>query len=326
MTGHTTMVALAREYLGFRRKMGFVVGAKGEELLRFARYADQNGHRGPITTELAVQWATHNRGSDPSRHAKRLDNVRQFARYRALFDPRNEVPPEGLLGPSYRRKPPYIYTDEEIEVLLEAASGLIPANGLRPHTYVTLFGLLACTGLRISEALRLTRSEVDLDKGVLTVVKTKFRKSRLVPVHPSTVDALSRYVEHRDSYHPLTRSRSFFLDGQGTPLKYDAVLTTFRRLRDRLGWTRSGGRSPRIHDMRHGFAVRRLLAWYEEGVEVDRKVAALSTYMGHANVKDTYWYFTAVPELLAVAGSRFERFTREVNLRGDRGKHGGGMP
>ena len=309
MTEHTTMVTLAREYLGFRRKMGFALQAKGEELLRFARYADKCGHQGPITTELAVQWALLPPGADPSSRVRRLGTVRQFSKYRALFDPRNEVPPEGLLGPSYRRKPPYIYTDEEIGVLLKAASNLIPTNGLRPHTYVTLFGLLACTGLRISEALGLTRDNVDLGEGVLTIANTKFHKSRLVPVHPSTVEALSHYAELRDRYHPLNKSKAFFLDERGMSLKYEAVLKTFKRLRDRLGWTHSSGRSPRIHDVRHSFVAHRLLAWYEEeGVEVDRKVAALSTYLGHANVKDTYWYFTAVPALLAVAGSRFERF------------------
>jgi integrase len=249
--------------------------------------------------------------------------VRQFSKYRSLFDPRNEVPPEGLLGPSCRRKPPYIYTDEEIGVLLEAASNLIPANGLRPHTYVTLFGLLACTGLRISEALGLTRDKVDLGEGVLTIVNTKFHKSRLVPVHPSTVEALSQYAELRDSYHPLTKSKAFFLDEKGVSLKYGAVLKTFERLRDRLGWTHSSGRSPRIHDVRHSFVVRRLLAWYEAGVEVDRKVADLSTYLGHANVKDTYWYFTAVPALLAVAGSRFELFAKKANSQRGSKKHGG---
>jgi integrase len=305
------MVTLAMEYLDHRRSLGFITQSQGEALLRFARYADESGHEGPVTTELAVRWATLNREIPPSSHERRLGIVRQFARYRAVFDDRNEVPPEGLCGPSYRRKPPYVYTEEEIRVLLKAASALSSTNGLRPHTYVTLFGLLACTGLRISEALGLTRDEVDLGKGVLTVVNTKFRKSRLVPVHPTTRAALARYAEHRDRRHPLAGSKAFFLDERGRSLNDSTVRKTFERLRDRLGWKRGDGRSPRIHDMRHYFAVRRLRAWYDEGLDAERKVAVLSTYMGHAKVSDTYWYLSAVPELLEVAACRFERFGRE---------------
>lgn len=317
MKEHKTMVTLAREYLAYRQNLGYVSG--GKELLRFARYADQVCHEGPLTTELAVRWATLSRGGNSGGQARRLGTVRQFAQYRSLFDERTEVPPDGLLGSPDKRKPPHIYTDEEIEILLEAAYSLPPRDGLRPHTYTILFGLLVCTGLRISEALSLTRDDVDLDQGVLTVRNTKFGKSRLVPLHPTATAALVRYAQRRDQLLPLSQSRAFFLDSQGLPIKDDAVRKTFQRLRTKLGWTNGAGRRPRIHDLRHSFAVRRLLAWYEEGSEVDQKVAALSTYMGHVKVNNTYWYFSAVPELMAVAASRFERFARKSRPCAGRG-------
>jgi integrase len=185
------MVKLVEDYLACRRKLGFALKIEGQELLRFAKFADQIDHRGPITTELAIRWAKLPKKADPIYWARRLDIVRRFAKHRALFDLCTEIPPEGILGPSYRRMPPYIYSNEEIADLILAASKLGPAKGLRPHTYVTLFGLLASTGLRISEALRLTRNDVDWKVGVLMVKASKFKKSRLVPLHHTTTEALA---------------------------------------------------------------------------------------------------------------------------------------
>jgi integrase len=312
MAAHKDMAVLVEKYIDFRRKLDFDPRNERNALLGLVRYAGRTGHQGPITVELAVQWATLPRGVDFNCHVRRFGIARRFARYWAMHDPRVEVPPEGLLGASvYRRPTPYIYSKEEISLLLRAAAGLYPHCGLRPNTYVTLFGLLACTGLRISEALRLTRKDVDMAGGVLTVVDSKFHKSRLVPIHSSTVMALSFYAEHRDCYHPSTQSKTFFLDERGSPLKQSSVLKTFERMRERLGWKRSEGHSPKIHSLRHTFAVRRLLAWYKQGVDLERKMAALSTYMGHANVRDTYWYLSAVPELLDIVGHRFERFVNQ---------------
>jgi integrase len=169
-----------------------------------------------------------------------------------------------------------------------------------------LFGLLASTGMRVSEALRLMRKDVDLDGGVVTVVETKFHKSRLVPLHPTTTRALRRYARFRDGYHRQPSSTAFFLSEKGTSLKYLKLLMTFSALRRELGWMRSRGQRPRIHDLRHTFVVRRLIAWHRRGVDLHGRVAALSTYLGHVRVTDTYWYLTAVPELLAIAGRRYE--------------------
>ena len=315
MTRPPTIVALAEEYLALRRKLGFAMRIEGAELIRFARFADQLGHRGPITIELAVRWAKLPSDASPLYWARRLDVVRRFAHYRLSFDPRTEVPAPGMLGPSYRRTPPYIYSEDQIVALLQAASRLGPVGGLRPRTYVALFGLLASTGLRISEAVKLTRTDVDLDAGVLTVSETKFHKARLVPLHPSTTGQLRRYAKHRERYHPRVSSNAFFLTERRTPLKDWRVRMTFASLRAHLGWAAHSGRLPRIHDLRHTFAVARLLRWYQEGADVDHKIAALSTYLGHVKVTDTYWYVTAVPQLLAAISTRYERFARGEGAR-----------
>jgi integrase len=308
-----TMVHLVEEYLSYRHKLGFQVKIEGQELLRFAHFADQANHHSPLTADLAIRWAALPQKSDSIYRARRLDIVRRFAKYRALFDPATEILPEKIFGPSYRRSPPHIYSDKEIADLLLAASNLGSPNGLRRHTYRTLFGLLVCTGLRISEALKLKREDVDLNGAILNIKATKFKKTRLVPLHESAVKALRDYSQRRDRYHPCPKSNAFFLTEKGTPLKYWRTLMTFLSLSNQLGWRRPGQqRPPKIHDMRHSFAVKRLLLWYQEGANVDQKIAYLSTYLGHAKVTDTYWYFSAVPELLSVVARRFEHFAKET--------------
>lgn len=314
MKSRQSIVEQVQEYLKFRRSCGYQLEAPGKELMLFARYAALVGHKGPLTTELAVRWAKLPQDANPRYWATRYDIVRRFAEYRFLFDPATEIPPKGLLGPSKRRLSPHIYSDGEIAAFLQAASQLAPTDGLHPHTYVTLFGLLVSTGLRISEALNLSRQDAGLETGVLTIKETKFRKSRLVPVHPSTLQALRRYSKFRDSYHPGSRSKMFFLAEKGTPLNYRGVLYVFIKLRRELGW-RGADRKPRIHDFRHTFAVRRLLKWYEEGANLDQKILALSTYLGHAQVTDTYWYLSAVPELLAIVSEKFENFATKERRR-----------
>jgi integrase len=309
MNAAPSMSRLAREYLDYRRQLGFDLQSVGRLLLQFASYAEQIKHQGPITTELAVRWAKLPEKASASYLANRLNAVRCFARYRAIFDPETEIPPSKLLGAALRRTTPYIFAPAEIKALLHEAGRLPPADGLRPHTYVTLFALLACTGLRHREALRLTRSDVDYEQRLLHVRNTKFRKSRLVPLHPSTIQALVRYAGLRDQHHPIARSDAFFVSMRGTALGQSTVDAVFAKLRDRLTWTGCPARRlPRIHDLRHTFACRSLLRWYEERVDVDHAIAALSTYLGHADVNHTYWYITGVPELLELAGTRFEHF------------------
>ena len=307
---------LVDEYLTARRGLGFGLETDEWFLRDFASHAERIGHSGPVTIELAVQWARSSRSSNPAQPARRLAVVRQFARYRALFDPATEVPPVGLLGRIPRRSTPHIYTEAEMAALLQQARCLLPRHGLRPATYVAYFALLASTGLRLSEACRLTTDDADLVNGILTIRETKFRKSRLVPLHPTTTQALRRYADRRDACLAAPRSEYFFRTEHSPRLTRTAVETTFRRIRRRLDWTGQGRtRQPRIHDLRHTFVVRRLLRWYLEGADVDRKILALSTYLGHARVADTYWYCTAVPELLASTGQRFERFAHRASER-----------
>jgi integrase len=302
-----TMADLVQEYLSHRRGLGFALEIDGRLLVSFARFADASGHEGPLTVDLAVRWATQPTARPRLFTSRRLDVLRPFARYRAVFDPQTEVPPGGLLGPSRRRPVHHIYTAAEIATMVAAAADLPPAKGIRAATHSTLLGLLAACGLRVSEALHLACADTDLEAGVLTIRATKFRKTRMVPLHTTTIDALRAYADQRDRALPRRAATTFFVSPKGTTLRYGSVRTAFRRLRARLGWDGLVPR-PRIHDLRHTFACRRLEQWCAAGVDLGPRVAALATYLGHAKVSDTYWYLTGTPELLALAAKRFEAF------------------
>jgi integrase len=309
-----TMVKLAQEYLAYRRSLGVELRSAGSVLLQFARYADRSGHRGPVTAQLAIRWAGLPRHASRVHLARRLDIVRCFAKHRAIFDCATQIPPNNVFGPAYRRVTPYIYRSAELSALLAAARNLPPRGSLRPHTYATLFGLLACTGLRLREALRLTRADVDWDNGMLTVRQSKFRKSRLVPLHPTATQALRAYARLRDRHYPAANSDALFLSVRGTRLAHSTAEAAFLQLRRQQSWRPQPGRPlPRIHDLRHAFACRRLVLWQEQGADVEHHLLALSTYLGHASLRDTYWYLTAVPDLMQSAGSRFEHFSEAIS-------------
>ena len=225
-------------------------------------------------------------------------------------EPGTEVPARGLLGPAHARRPAFLYTEAEIAALIEAARSLVPADGRRPLTYATLIGLMACTGLRIGEVLALGTGDVDLDVGVLTVRQTKFHKSRLIPLHTTAVGPLRDYATTRENRCREMAVTTFFASEAGRPLPYSTVRHTFHQLLRRAmpGATPIDRVRPRLHDLRHTFACRRLLSWYHEGTQIERAIDQLSAYLGHAKVTDTYWYLTGVPELLALAGGRFEQF------------------
>jgi integrase len=305
-----TFADQVEEYIVLRRGLGCRLDGQAKILLDFGEFLDRVGHRGPITTEVALRWAEAPQSKDPDQTARRVGTIRGFLRHRAGFDSATQVPPTRLLGCGIRRKPPHIFSQTEVESLIYACRRLRPRGGLRPHTYVTLFSLLLATGLRISEALNLQDHDADLKAGVLTVRDGKFGKSRLVPLHATALVPLRQYVGRRDSLAPM--SGMFFRTEDHAGLQYAAVRYTFLRLRKRLGWTAvKRARLPRIQDMRHTFAVRCLLRWYREGTSIDRKIAHLATYLGHTEVRDTYWYLTAVPELSALAAERFERFAHQ---------------
>lgn len=313
MKTHRFMEKRANEYLDMRRSLGFAIKIEGEELLRFARYADKLVSMEHLTTELAVNWAKSTRNLNSIYPARRLDLVRRFAKYLFQFDPETEIPPKGLLGPTHRRPSPYIYSDNEISLLLKAASKLGPHGGLRPKTFFTLFGLLVSTGIRITEALSLDIQDVNFEKKILHIKKSKFKKSRIVPFHPSVADHLKGYDSFRKSYHPNPLSNAFFLTERNTRQKYHKTLMTFISIRKQLKLEviRGNQKYPRIHDLRHTFAVNRIRHWYDEGVDVNKKLPALTTYLGHVKISDTYWYLSAVPELLARASRRFEQYTQK---------------
>lgn len=306
MTRTSSMSEKVERYLQLRRSLGYQLRIEGSQLQKFAAFADAIGHRGPLTIDLCLRWARLPVGGDPLYWARRLELLACFARHLASIEPGTEIPSRRLLGPAHRRTTPYVYSDAEVAALLQAAHCLVPRDGLRPRTYVTLMGLLACTGLRISEALRLKRSDVDLDQRILKIRETKFGKSRLVPLHPTAVVALRKYTAARGRLVEGQQCDRFFVSGRGQPLPYSTVRTAFRKLCERLHFDGAGRRRPRLHDFRHAFACRRIERWYDAGIDVDQAVPALSVYLGHAKVSDTYWYLTATPELLARAASRFE--------------------
>lgn len=309
MSRQPTMVQQVRTYLEYRRSLGFGLKSSSREVLQFARFVDESGHQGPLTTKLILQWVHLPKAASRSHTANRLSTARGFARYLAARDGRTEVPDWRLLPKTYRHRP-HLYSERQLQQLLVAAGRMSPTYRLRPLTYRTLLGLLSATGLRISEALNLTCAQVDLERGVLRIEQTKFKKSRLVPLHPTATRALRRYARARDARWRPDRYHAFFVGRSGLALPRRTVHCAFRKLCNGLGWRRGTGEwpRPRIHDLRHSFACRRLLFWYRGGEDVHHRLAALSTYLGHGKVTDTYWYLTGTPELLAIAASRFEHF------------------
>jgi integrase/recombinase XerD len=295
-------------YLALRRGLGSELRQPGALLHRFVEFLD--GERATVvTTELALRWAKAPANATPATWAQRLADVRRFATWLSATDPRTEIPPPGLLPDRYRRRPPYIYSDKEVERIVREAARLPSPSGMRAHTYATLFGLLAATGLRLGEALALDRDDVDLGAGVLAIRRAKFGKSRFVPIHDSVSRALRRYVRHRDLCLPRPSSPAFLLSDGGTRVTQCSARYNFALVSRAVGLRPQGprhhhGRGPRLHDMRHRLAAKTLVHWYREGRDVERELPKLSTYLGHVHVADTYWYIEAVPELLRLATER----------------------
>lgn len=289
------------DYLATRRAMGYKLRHADRRLLEFVQSVLAQGSSS-ITTKLALQWATQPLGASPNWFASRLGLIRQFALYAQAFDPRTEVPPHHLICHVSRRPTPYIYSQQDIQRLLAAARG--QRDRLSACTDMTLLGLLAVTGMRVGEAIRLDRRDLDPNRAVLLVRETKFGKSRELPLHRSTVQALGRYARTRDRLLPLQYSSRLFLSRSGKPLIYSNVHRRFHRLIDRAGLATASPRRPRIHDLRHTYAAQTLIGWYRSGVQVQSRLPLLSTYLGHLNPTMTYWYLTAVPELLLLVSER----------------------
>jgi integrase len=299
----TTLDQVLDDYLGLYRSLGRKYVDHGIQLPQFVAYLQAAGAT-TVTTELAVAWASQPSGATPVWWARRLSMVRGFARYLKALDPDTEIPPRELLPFRASRVDPYLYSDADIAALMAAAQTLRPP--LRAATYETLIGLIAATGMRSGEAVRLDRDDIDWQEGVITIWRSKFGKSRALPVHPSTLAALGRYAGFRDQSIPRPEALTFFISTVGTRLNNEDD-KTFRHLVRRVGLTSPSGRAPRLHDLRHRFAVDTLINWYRAGVDVEAHMPLLSTYMGHANPQGTFWYLSAVPELLFLAAQRLER-------------------
>ena len=276
------------EYLTIRRILGFKLRDEGSVLPQFLNFIEDKG-ASFITTDMALQWATQPKNVLPAHWARRLSMVRIFARFCSAMDLRTQIPPKGLLPFRYHRKPPYIYSDIEISRLLKAASRLRSENGLRAATYATVFGLIAATGMRISEPIALDREDVNLTRGILTIRRTKFGKSRLIPVHSSTIDKLIKYNKLKSHIFPRPNSSSFFLSERGIRLTHWSARHTFIKLSREIALREQcDSHGPRLHDLRHTFAVKTLIKWYRSGVDVERHLPELAAYLGHKHVNDTY--------------------------------------
>jgi integrase/recombinase XerD len=297
------MSALARhldDYLRLRRMLGHKLDDAARQLPWFVEYLDATGND-YVTTAAALAWALDREwpaGSTVPGH--RMTAVRGFARYLAGIDPRTEVPPPGLVRIPRTWRRPFIYTDDDVLALMEAARRSI-REPLRAATYDTLLGLLAATGLRIGEALRLDRDDIDVANAMLVVRRSKFGKSRQVPLQPSALEALERYQRRRRQLYPHPKTDAVFVSLRGTRVIYECVWPTFRRLCDYARIGAGAAVTPTLHDFRHSFAVRTLLDWYRAGIDVQSRLAWLSTYLGHGEPRYTYSYLSAAPELLAHA-------------------------
>jgi integrase len=294
------------DYIELRRSLGFKLRDMADDLRNFATFLESKA--APyVTTELAMEWAMQPADHQPSDWAQRLSFVRVFARHWHATDPRTEIPPAGLLPFRPQRARPYLYSEPEIQQLLTAALNLPPRQGLRPWTYHCLFGLLAVSGLRISEALKLEQADADLREGILTIRQTKFGKTRLVPLHPSTREAMGDYAQRRNRLLRNVSSACFFLNDHGRRLDGSAVRRTFYDLSRQIGLRGpEDHKGPRLHDFRHRFAVRTLVQWYRSNEDIERRLPVLSTFLGHGHVADTYWYLSVEPELMGFATRRLE--------------------
>ena len=293
-------------YLSMRRALGYKL-ARAEKLLDlFLAWLEDRGEE-TITTELAVRWATLPPATESNWHAQRLSVVRGFAAHLHALDPAHEVPASDLLPQRPRRAVPYLYTDADVLALMNATSVIPTAH--RAATMRTLIGLLAVTGMRIGEAIRLDLADIDQVRGLLRIRDTKFGKSRDLAVDQTTIRALREYLRRRDRPVPIESTAAVLTSAAGTRLLYCNVHLAFKRIVAHAGLRPcSSACRPRAHDLRHTFAVNTLLDAYRAGADIPARLALLCTYLGHVNPGSTYWYLQAAPELLAVAAEHLERF------------------
>jgi integrase len=294
------------DYLAVRRALGYKLARAEKLLAQFLTYLEDLGET-HLRTETALAWATRPTGADPAWWAMRLGIVRGFAAHVRTIDPTTDIPSADLLRARARRATPYVYTDDEVAAVIRAAAALRTSH--RVATYRTLIGLLAVTGMRVGEAIALDRDDFDVGQGLLVVRRGKFGKSRELPLHPSTVTALTQYLHREDRPHSAVHTPALFVSTAGTRLIFCNVQQTFHTLVRRAGLRpHSAACRPRLHDLRHRFAVCTMLDAYRQGQAVEARLPLLSTYLGHVDPKHTYWYLSATPELLQLAGERLQHY------------------
>jgi integrase/recombinase XerD len=302
------MIALrqiATGYLAMRRSLGYQMKGQGRLLMDYISHLEDTGQT-TVTVANAVRWAILPPGTSPIWWSRRLSVVRCFARHLSAFDPCCQVPPADLLPVRNSRVTPYIYSADEIGALVHAAGTL--ARPLHAASCQAVISLLAASGMRIGEVIKLARNDVDLGAGVLTIVNGKYGASRHVPLHPSTVAMLRRYAGRRDRLCPAPAADRFFVTSAGTPLSAALLEQSFARLLVQAQIsTPPGQRRPRIHDLRHTFTVATLRDWYRDGIDVQAHLPVLSAMLGHLAPAATYWYLTATPDLLELAAQRLHK-------------------
>ena len=297
------------EYIAYKKGLGYQIKIESQELRRFAKYTIDIGYKGSLTIDVAFRWATLDPGYSRWYMARRMETVKTFSAYACVFDSQAQMIPKGMFGKCHGRTVPYIYSEQEIRILMKAAENLYSPDKLRGRVIPVGIGLLWSTGMRPNEACDLMNDDVDLKRGSITIRETKFRKSRILPIHETTVAQLKSYVQFRDETRKDFSEPYFLITTGGQRLALQNFQYAMKRLRYSLlqenqSWTR---RPPRLYDFRHSFACRTILGWLKEGVDVDSKMIYLSTYLGHVKIADTYWYLTGIPEIMEVVSENFEK-------------------
>lgn len=298
-------------YIKHREIMGYVDANTKNSLLDFADYSHKKGQDKFITIEIALEWVVTSKRNKRSAFAIRLGMLHTFAKYCKAIEPKTEIPPRGLHGSTLHRPTPHIYTKNEIYSLMSATKLIDQKKEINIITLKYIIGLIVSTGIRISEAIKLVDKDVDLENGILQINESKAHKSRYLPLHTTTTQALKKYVMLRDNEIKNRSNLSFFINDKGNSISIGKIEVDYKLLRETAGLKNN----PRLYDFRHTFACNRLLKWYEEEKNIDAMIIYLATYLGHSSVLNTYWYLTATPELFSIVSKRFEKFSHYNNRR-----------
>jgi integrase len=309
------IVAQIEEYIAYKKGLGFQIKIESQELRRFGAYTLEKSYKGHLTSKIAIEWASLNPNYSQWYKSRRLETVRTFAKYICVFDQEAQMPPKGIFGKCHGRTKPYIFSEQEVLFLMKTAAKLFSPDKFRGISISTIIGLLWSTGMRPNEVCALLNRDVDLKAAVIMVRETKFSKSRLVPLHQSTVKALVKYKSFCEKHRKNCDDDHFFLSTGGHEMKLRNLEYAMQVIRAELP-SYSGkwnGRPPRLYDLRHTFACHTLLRWLESGLDINHEMVYLSTYLGHVKISDTYWYLSGTPELMDLSSKLFE----EYFLQGD---------